>query len=168
MGFVWKQTGEDEAGFCVPLPALACAPDSGLGCFCMARTQADGRVPCPPKIALAGSPKKAKRKCQKMIHVAVFPLGEPPAVVWGRGAGGGAGHQTWDVQAGDLREECQGRRSHLPGSSAGRNKSVFTKARHIWQVTTGLGENRPVGLPDVWKWSEVHPKRCAWEDSDRS
>ena len=92
----------------------------------------------PPKIALVGSPKKAKRKHQKMIHVAVSS-GRAPAVVWGQGAGGGAGRWTWGAQAADLGEECQGRRSHLPGSSAGRNKSVFTKARHIWQVTVAWG-----------------------------
>lgn len=78
-------------------------------------------------------------------------------MAWGRGAGGGAGPWTWDSQAGDLGEESQGRPSHLPGSRAGRNKSVFTKARHIWQVI-GPGENRPVGLPGVWKWGVLHPK----------
>lgn len=168
--------GGDGAGVCTPLPALAHAPASGLGCSAWPGPELmEGclilsdhlEIQSPPKIALAGSPKKAKRKYQKMIHMAVFPLGEPPAMAWGRGAGGGAGQRTWDLQAGDLGEECQGRPSHLPGSRAGKNKSVFTKACRIWQVI-GPGENAPWGYLTYGNGVRCTPNGCAWEDLDRS
>lgn len=96
------------------------------------------------------------------------PLGQPPAVVWGAELAEGqvAGLGTYRLLT--LGKSVKGVAATSQAAVLEGTSQVFTKARHIWQATVGLGENRPVGPPDVWKWSEVHPKRCAWEDSDRS
>lgn len=87
--------GGDGAGVCMPLPALARAPASGLGCSVWPGPELmEGcfvlsdhlEIQSPPKIALAGSPEKAKRKYQKMIHVAVSS---------GRTTSSGLGTWSW-------------------------------------------------------------------------
>lgn len=103
-----------------------------------------------------------------MIHMAMCFLWEKhqqwPGVVE---LSGGAGQRTWDLQAGDLGEECQGRPSHLPRQQ-GWEEQVSVHKGSLLHLVIGPGRTPRGGTLTYGNGVWCTPNGCAWEDLDRS